>query len=293
MDNLLFLLSLFVMAHFLHPVNLFGPLAIITADRYLGGNMKKHSGLFAAGLLACVTAGTSQASLIDLGNGLVYDDVLDISWLQNANLAATETFGVAGINVDGTMTWHTAAAWIAAMNANNYLGYSTWQLPSVSPLNGVNFNYAPIHDGSHDRGYNISETGTLYEGSTAHQLAHLFYNSLGNDALCVPSAATNDEGCLSRATPDYYAPWGLANTGPFSNLIGYRYWYKQQSEENETRYFDFNFNDGQTGTGYFGNPFHVLPILAGDATAVPVPGAVWLLGSGLLGLVAIGRRRSA
>lgn len=254
---------------------------------------KKLSGITAAGLLACAFTTTSQANLIDLGNGLVYDDVLNIRWLQNANLATMQTFGVSGINTDGTMTWDTAVAWIAAMNANNYLGYNTWQLPSVSPLNGTNFQYAPIHDGSHDRGYNISETGTLYEGSTAHQLAHLFYNSLGNDALCVPSTATADEGCLSRATPEYYSSWGLVNTGPFSNLMGYRYWYKQQSEENETRYFDFNFNDGQTGTGYFGNPFHVLPVLYGEVTAVPVPGALWLLGSGLVGLVGIGRRRAS
>ena len=56
-----------------------------------------------------------------LRNGLIYDDVLDIIWLQNANLAATETFGINGIDAAGQMDWSTAQSWIVAMNAANYL----------------------------------------------------------------------------------------------------------------------------------------------------------------------------
>ena len=35
---------------------------------------------------------SSQASLIDRGNGLLYDNVLDITWLQDANYARTSHY---------------------------------------------------------------------------------------------------------------------------------------------------------------------------------------------------------
>lgn len=75
---------------------------------------------------------SAHAALIDLHSGQIYDTSLNIVWLQNANLAATNTFGVSGIAADGTMNWNTAAAWIAAMNNTNYLGYNDWRLPSMS-----------------------------------------------------------------------------------------------------------------------------------------------------------------
>jgi|RifCSPlowO2_12_1023861.scaffolds.fasta_scaffold474522_1 hypothetical protein len=42
----------------------------------------------ALGLLAVLLiAGRAQATLIDRGGGLIYDNVLNITWLQNANYA--------------------------------------------------------------------------------------------------------------------------------------------------------------------------------------------------------------
>ena len=67
-----------------------------------------------------------------------YDTELDITWLANANLAATETFGIADIRSDGRtaggMTWQTAHDWIDAMNGEVYLGVSDWQLPNDLPI---------------------------------------------------------------------------------------------------------------------------------------------------------------
>ena len=70
-----------------------------------------------------------NAALELRGNGLVYDNDINITWLLNANLADTNTFGVGGINANGTMSWDTAFDWISAMNTNIYLGISTWRLP--------------------------------------------------------------------------------------------------------------------------------------------------------------------
>lgn len=74
----------------------------------------------------------AQATLIDQGRGLIYDDALDITWLQDANIAATNSFGVSGIDANGYMNWFTAQALVAAMNTENYLGFNDWRLPETT-----------------------------------------------------------------------------------------------------------------------------------------------------------------
>ncbi len=73
--------------------------------------LKKLSAVLA---LVFGLVGTSNAELWDRGGGLIYDDVLDITWLQDANYAATKTFGVPGIEANGVMSWYTANDWIDA-----------------------------------------------------------------------------------------------------------------------------------------------------------------------------------
>ena len=48
----------------------------------------------------------TQAALYDRGNGMIYDDVLDITWLQDANYAKSS-----GYDSDGLMSWAEANAW--------------------------------------------------------------------------------------------------------------------------------------------------------------------------------------
>ncbi len=117
-----------------------------------------------AGVLAFVTA-TAQASLIDRGSGLIYDDDLGITWLANASLSVTDTFGAAGtINPTGTMSWLTAQNWIDAMNAQAYLGFSNWRLPdTLYP----------------DPACTATSGGQDCSGS---EMGHLFYNELGGVA---------------------------------------------------------------------------------------------------------------
>ena len=116
----------------------------------------------------------SWATLIDRGGGLIYDDVLDITWLQDANLAATNTFGVSGINADGTMSWNTAQAWIAAMNAANYLGFSDWRLPTTPDAGGpFVFGWDGVQPYNYNYGYNM----------TTSEMGYMFYVNLGNVGL--------------------------------------------------------------------------------------------------------------
>lgn len=66
-------------------------------------------------LLLLSFSATSHAALIDNGNGLIYDEDLDITWLANANSG-------------GNQDWDSAAAWAAALTVG---GATNWRLPTV------------------------------------------------------------------------------------------------------------------------------------------------------------------
>ena len=53
--------------------------------------------LATAGVLV---SGVAQAALFDRGGGLIYDDVLKITWLSDANYAKTNNY-----DSDGRMNW--------------------------------------------------------------------------------------------------------------------------------------------------------------------------------------------
>lgn len=62
-----------------------------------------------------------HGELFDRGNDLIYDDVLDIIWLQNASAG-------------GNKTWKAAVQWTANLE---YQGFDDWRLPSISVSSGV------------------------------------------------------------------------------------------------------------------------------------------------------------
>ena len=65
---------------------------------------------------------------------MLFRSALQIFWLEDANLAASNSFGVSNVGSDGEMSWATANAWIAALNAAAYKGFSDWRLPtSLNP----------------------------------------------------------------------------------------------------------------------------------------------------------------
>lgn len=72
-------------------------------------------------------SGISNAILIDRGGGLIYDNVLDITWLQDANYAETS-----GYDSDGRLSWYEAVDWADGLT---FGGYDDWRLPSVD-VNG-------------------------------------------------------------------------------------------------------------------------------------------------------------
>lgn len=244
--------------------------------------------IFRGMILLLLVCGSANAALLSRAGGQAYyDDVLDITWLANANLADTNDFGVAGINANGSMTWSTAQSWIGAMNAANYLGTNTWRLPTVEPLNGSTFNYTGSYNGSTDAGSNQSEQGTAYAGSTGSEMAHLFYNTLNNKGYCDPLLSTGG----SCSSPQ--AGWGLSNVGPFSNLQSKDYWSGTEYAPNTTAAWYFGFFTGTQDAANKNSPMVAWAVSSGDAlpAIVPVSGAVWLFGSALT-LLGMMRRRA-
>jgi len=106
-------------------------------------------GVFSLGLLS-----TANANLEARLGGMVYDDVLDITWLADANYAQTS-----GYDSDGRMNFDEANTWAAGLS---YGGYDDWRLPTA--LN---------QDGSGPcLGFNC----------TGSEMGHMFYNNLGATA---------------------------------------------------------------------------------------------------------------
>jgi hypothetical protein len=58
-----------------------------------------------------LSSGAVQAALHDRGGGLIYDDVLDITWLADANYAQTS-----GYDSDGQMTFILANTWATGLS---------------------------------------------------------------------------------------------------------------------------------------------------------------------------------
>jgi hypothetical protein len=203
------------------------------------------------------------AALSDRGGGLIYDDALHITWLQNAGLALTENFGLS-LRPDGRMTWITAQAYIQAMNDANYLGYHDWRLPATTEG-----PYVWSVSGTTAYGYNI----------TTSEMGYMFYTTLGNKGLYDTNHQT-------------LPGWGLANAGPFKNLQQLYYWSGTESSADTSSAWDFTFNQGFQARYPKTNLNAVWAVRDGDSTAtpVPIPAAVLLFGSGLAGLAGCRKR---
>jgi hypothetical protein len=191
-------------------------------------------------VLALLLPGTAGAALIErLGGDAYYDDVLDITWLADANLAATNQFGltqsgdvfpVAGeVGSTGRMNWATANAWIAGMNAADYLGFDDWRQPVLSPIDGVSFDTNFSNNATTDLGTAKTTTDSSDGGwrdatatpppppAPVSEMGYMYYVNLANLGVCTPND-TSPGACTTQTG------FGLVNTGDFDNLQSNFYW---------------------------------------------------------------------
>jgi hypothetical protein len=103
-----------------------------------------------ATVLAIIST-TTHAELFDRGNGMIYDDDLDITWLQDANPI-------------GWVSWDTANAWAESLV---YGGFDDWRLPYTPQMDPTCVSIQTVDFLS-------------YQDCTGGELGHLFYTELGN-----------------------------------------------------------------------------------------------------------------
>jgi len=213
---------------------------------------------------------TAQASLVDRGNSLLYDNVLNVTWLQDANYAKTS-----GYDADGMMDWDSANAWAANLV---YGGYSDWRLATNTPINGSSFNTFDTYNGTTDFSFNITSPNS--------ELAYMYHVNLGlKDRYNTTGATQANFGVFGNGTL-----FGQAKVGLVNNLQSYSYWSGAEVPPGSSYSWAFStFNGGQFE--FFKDvQFYAWAVRSGDVAAVPVPGALWLFGSGLIGLLSLKRR---
>jgi hypothetical protein len=84
--------------------------------------------VLAAAVFVLLSGAPARADLINLGNGMIYDTMQDLTWLQDARYAQTS-----GIDSDGKLPFAEAVAWAASLEFD---GIDDWRLPRFLGMPG-------------------------------------------------------------------------------------------------------------------------------------------------------------
>ncbi len=201
--------------------------------------------------------GLSQAALNTIGaaqyNGAFYGMIYD------------DDFNLVWLDYTNPKnTWQNQINWASSLNTEGTLRYAwfpeyadfswtgDWRLPDAHNQDGT----------GPDFGYNV----------TGSEMGHLFYDELGLSAGATTTAQLNES--------------------EFNNLIASWYWSGTEYADSPGYAWYFRLSNGFQGYNFKINLGYGLAVRSGQVSAVPVPGAILLLGSGLLGLVGLRRKQN-
>jgi len=195
---------------------------------------------------------SSHAVLIDRGGGLLYDDVLNVTWLQDANYAKTGNF-----SVDGKLSIYSAIEWANQLvyhDSVRNVDYDDWRLAS-----NVN-DEMPFHYGWWTLG-GIDPSPTVGPHT---ELSYMYYVNLGLEGYHSNSGSWDtDFGIHGDSTFG-----GQNDVGLVRNLQGGEYW--SDFEQNVLSPWTLNTNTGNHYVRNLGGYF-AWAVRDGDVSAVPLP----------------------
>lgn len=212
--------------------------------------------------VALSASGAAQAALYDRGGGLIYDDVLGITWLADANYAATQWVTSGGMqgDADGLMTWSAAVAWADGLSYYDSVRnttWSNWRLPSTQ---------------EQCFGYNCttSEMGYMFYINLGADQEQSVLNTTGDtaeeiDNLLLFGGSVGSDGVVTGSSIQSYVYWSGTEFAPDTSHAWYFY-----------SGFGYQFHVGKDDYG-----FYAWAVRPGD---VPLPGAGPLFLSALAGL---------
>ena len=231
-----------------------------------------YADLYLRGMGTITSAGAGQGETYRL----IYDSDENVTWFDYTS---------ASDSISNQKDWVDA---LAVQDFSNT--YSGWQLPtfneSLVTLNGVLGFSGPNPDGTYDYEYGYNMVNSA--------LGRLFYETLAN------FGAINESGLL------FLEGYGLSNTGPFENLQGTAdyYWLDTPYSQDTTYHWLFSFSTGahsygaderlaiafRSGDVAQDPDYSDYPVWRSGGNQVPIPAAVYLLGTGLLGLAGLRRK---
>lgn len=242
-----------------------------------------------------LVSGGAQAALIVLPDDrFVYDDVLDVTWLRDANASLGSSFDTAnGGAADGLMNWANANAWASSLTftlsgPGGSATFDQWRLPTATEVNSPP-RYGS--DGSGDSGYNITRTSS--------ELSYMYYRNLGNAGYCSAAGDCSPQPAFSLTRNWTFVDAATGQQASFENLRSQVYWSSTAYSPAPLGFaWLFNFYSGFQqvdfqATQAQGWAVHAGRVMAPVPVPVPVPGT-WLMvaaGLGGLGWLARGRRR--
>ncbi|MFH1869378.1 MAG: PEP-CTERM sorting domain-containing protein [Pseudomonadota bacterium] len=240
--------------------------------------------VLAATTALILASGGTQAALHDRGGGLLYDDVLNVTWLQDANYAKTS-----GYDADGRMNWNAANTWAADLvyhDSVRNVDYGDWRLAASTPV-GATWNFNMSNSGSTDSGQNIT--------SPHSELSYMYYVDLGLKSYYSPTDTLQpDFGIFGNGSS-----FGQKDVGLVKNLQSWIYWIGMANAPIPANYSpSFSTMTGQQGYFYEPSELSAWAVRPGDvAPAAPPPPipepetyALLLAGLGMIGFMA--RRRA-
>jgi hypothetical protein len=282
----------------------------------------------AAGILASAALGTgiAQAAAVQpaTGNGdlilFIQDTVTHVTYARDTGIAINTLFSsssavanapsqgtVAMINglatqsiaADANLTAFLAASGTDALQwAVEAGGWTATTGAGRKPIGAARY----LTTSSAPANITVVAQTAAAGGMTAFNGDVTNLNSFGNLGA---TNSTNEIGPFTAANPQGDGIWGTAN-----GSITSQSWYGANiptsgNPVNTTALTLFGITGNGTGTGSgsgFALAYNVgsvkldgagnLTFTGNGASAVPLPAAIWLLGSGLLGLAGVGRRRS-